>query len=227
MKAYWDFVFENTPIKASGELFFDGIPRFIASSSLYNGECKILNTLMYSGLLNISIIGADGHTYCLYNCRIISITQRFSKSCIIADMTINFEMAIKQDSFDSKYKMCSFTFNHIEDLFPLESFDTILAKDDNKLTFQKEINDAPFYDIGEGISFKVESHLDGTYKSNKLYQLNITQTKQIYLSWDSECKIDSIISAIQKVKQYFEFIYHRQLHIKSVNLYENDFVNSA
>lgn len=224
MKVYCDFSISETPFKAFGELLFDGTQQFIASSTLHSmDELKTVNKIMYCKIPDFSVVGADGYKYCFYKSRVVSISERFTKSCIIADITIYYEMIVQQSSHDCKYNQCSFTFDHIENLFPLESFETSPTTEDTDLAFHKKVNKVPFEDIGKGLSFKVESEFDGICKSDSLFQLNVTQTKQVYIQWNSEVDANSIVAVIYKVKQYFEIICHRELHIKDIKLYGKNY----
>lgn len=220
MKVYCDFSINKTPFKAFGELLFDGTQQFIVSSTLHSmDELKTVNKIMYCKMPDLSVVGADGHKYCFYKSRVISIGERFANPCIIADITIYYEMIVQQSSHDCKYNQCSFTFDHIENLFPLESFETSPPTEDTDLVFHKKVNKVPFEDIGGGLSFKVESEFDGVCKSDSLFQLNVTQTKQVYIQWDSEVDANSIVAVIYKVKQYFDVVSHQELHIKDIKLY--------
>lgn len=225
MRVHWDFTFENTEYRMSGDLIFDtNTPHFLAHTSISGvDELHQLEKMMRTGRYSIQVVGTDSKLYCLYNCHINSISQHFSDAAMVATLTITFELVIKQNTFNKAYRNCCFTFPAIEKLFPLTRFHVSLPNDDeNLLTIQKELDEYELIQIADNMFFKAESCYEGIYSSDNEFNINITPKKRICLNFNRDMTVEQIVDTIEQFKEYFELIYHSEIHIMEIQLdYEN------
>ena len=223
MKVYWDFHFEDVLFRTSGELSFDEAPCFVAASTILQPEeMKVAGKMLGTGPFITQVVGVDGKKYSLFNCRITEVGHRMGPSLVI-ELRIPFSMIVQENEVNTKYIGCSFTFDQIEELFPLQPFESELSQETKVLLYRKPDSTIQYCPVGDDLQFKVESQFEGAIRGNKIYDLNIVQTKRIFLRFSEQYDIDHVISRIVIIKQYFEMICSQELHVKDIFLEGNSF----
>ncbi len=230
MRVYWNFTFrdklndKSISVMATADINFNcEQPEFIAYIQPQNiDQIEMLDKIIGWNNITVQVLGIDGTNYILYGWRYKSCSQRWGRGNFVATILATFDRAVQQENPNTRYHSCSFTFHDIEKLFPYESFQTKFESEpDGNIQFQKSMKKICMTSIASGIKANVDSHYDGIIQSDKLYQLNVVQTKRMTIEFEKDVDLDYILEFLNRIKRYFEFVYYCEIHLMDIVLVVN------
>jgi len=221
MKVHWNFSYQNMTFDLSGEIFFDNKKPYMDaySSQLSLGEEETLKELALTGLYNTQVVDMDGKHYSLYRCYFSNYRESFSDGELVVTVRVYFDLAIKQRNLYTTYYGCSFTFQNIEKLFPLNEFDINLrGKKVEKIEIDL-MREAPICaSLCEGVSLRIESEYTGLHRGDQIYSMNIGQSKRVDLTFNNAQNLDYILQLLKQLKEFFELCLLCDLQLCDVRL---------
>lgn len=178
------------------------------------------DSIIYSPPSNLALLDTKAHAYVIYGCKFTRSTLSISNAGV---MTLKgyFLRLVKENEINKKYDTVIWSFNGLEQFFPLESFNTEFEKEGQNFKFIKPKTVKNEFELANGIIGEIISNYTGLLKSTKLYNLSVEQRKVIKLSFKDKINKEDIDKVILKVKKYFEFITKQELQISSI-IYKNE-----
>lgn len=221
MRVHWNFNYQNMTFDLSGEIFFDNKKPYMEaySGQLSLGEQETLKELALTGVYNTQVVGMDGKHYSLYRCYFANYRESFADGELVVTVKVYFDLVIKQRNLDTTYCGCSFTFQNIEKLFPLNEFDINLCGEKVEKIEIDLMREAPVCaSLCEGVSLRIESEYTGLHRGDQICSMNIGQTKRVYLTFSDAQKLDYILQLIKQLKEFFELCLLCELQLGDVRL---------
>ncbi len=173
--------------------------------------------IIYQPKINFPVLDMTALQYSVYGCKFHRIQHSFNNAGINTIMG-KFDRLVCEEELNKKYDIISFSFEGIEKLFPLESFDTEFGGTDKEIIFSKGKHEIISKNLIDNIACTIESSFTGVYKSKKLYNLDVKQTKVIRLEFESTKTIDELLEVLYKIKKYFEFILKQEIKLTNINI---------
>ena len=221
MKVHWNFSYQNMTFDLSGEIFFDNKKPYMEaySSQLSFVEIETIKELALTGLYNTQVVDMDGKHYSLYRCYFANYRESYADGELVFTIKVYFDLAIRQRNLETAYYGCSFTFQNIEKLFPLNEFDiNLLGEELEKIEIDITREVPICVSLCEGVSLKIASEYSGLYSGDQIYSMNIGQTKRVYLTFSNAQNLDYILQLIKQLKEFFELCLLCELQLCDVRL---------
>lgn len=171
--------------------------------------------IIYHPKINFSVLDMTALQYSVYGCKFYR-TQLSYNNAGINTIIGKFDRLVCEEELDKKYDTISFSFEDIEKLFPLESFDTEFGGTDKEIIFSKRKHEIISKNLIDNIACTIESSFTGVHKSENLYNLDVKQTKVIRFEFVNQKTIDELLEVLYKFKKYLEFILRQE--IKLINI---------
>lgn len=180
-----------------------------------------IRDIIYHRPTDIQVIDMSGDAYSVYRCKFSGDRLSFGVSAV-SELTGSFFRAIKETKIAQNYDTVSFRFKGIEKFFPLESFVTTEGNKDGEYSISTGEKRTVTHCFQDGTVVSVDSRYNGTLKSETLYNLNISQSKNITIVVPSKRTPDELLVMVSRVKQYFEFICDQELLLEKVWFHNSD-----
>ena len=180
---------------------------------IYSKAIDDLN-LLYHPKVDFPIVDTGVNQYSVYGCKFL--TQSTSLGTGTVHLEGTFTRLLKERQLGCEYDSVRFRFDGIEQIFPLEKFSTQDEAENQLLTFTKEQSVKIEYLLPDSIQCSVESEFIGTKSSSHMYDLHLTQNKVITCHFPEKRSIDIILSYVDKIKKYFEFLLQQEIKLSKI-----------
>ena len=182
---------------------------------------EMLREIIYQPPTDIAVVDMSGNMYSVYNCKFLNNTLSFGGDTV-SSIKGRFSRVIKEREIAKSYNEVSFSFKGIEQFFSLESLVTTF--DDNYKSFSiAQGEHTPLsHTMKNGMVISVESMFGGVIQGTNVYNLDISQTKVITVSFPAKKTVDDLLLIVFRIKQYFEFICEQELQIEKVSFCQSE-----
>lgn len=163
----------------------------------------------------LPVTSTIAQSYVVYGCYFSQQTLNYTLSSM-GTLTGCFESLIRQESPNEQYNSMSFSFEGIEKIFPLVSFEIDASGYDGPLSITRPAIPENHYHVNEDISGSVVSAFDGI-PYNPCTEVHISQKKYIRISFASKKTASELLIVLSKIKQYIEFLCSREIHFSNIS----------
>ena len=181
-----------------------------------SGEAtEFIQEIIYSPKMSIRLFDMSARAYSMYGCKFLQHRLTFA-STAVSVIKGNFERVVQEPALNCTYNSVSFRFLGIEKIFPLETFKTQWDNETGEIVFSKNEHTVETFSLYSDILLTVESNFDGISDSDTLYDLDVKQHKTITLTLKVPNTIDFLLSIVDRIKQFFEFVLKQEILITNI-----------
>ena len=168
---------------------------------------------------NFAVKGTDSKLYVVYSCLIQKQVTSLMTSGMVTLEGIFERLVLQQDPND-KYTHVSFSFDGIENVFPRQSFQVEWKEFDGPISITKPGIEKKKIKINDELTCSIIPAFSGI-TSSPCPEIHISQQCQVNLHINVDKNILEILLLLNRIKQYFEFLFSKEIQMTSV-FFNND-----